>query len=224
VTYRLYLSTNTYALTVQALMEDMGLDHELVWVDIFQDTPDEDLLKVSPHSRVPALNADGTVLFETGAIALWLAEQHGDGDYLIPPGDPRRGIFLQWFHYLATTLQPDVMMQFHPESYAADDATQARLREAAFGRLDKVFRTLDDALADGPWFFGDTITVLDFLLGMQATWPEIYPETIHAYPNLTRHQQALLERPSVQRVFGIHRETMRGNGEELVLAMEPAGW
>ena len=124
MTYRLYLAPNTYALTAHALLEELGLDYELRWVGIFQETPDPELLKVSPHCRVPALQDGDTVIFETGAVALWLAERHGDGAYLVPPGDLGRARFLQWFHYLATTLQPDVMMQFHPEAYAGDDETQ----------------------------------------------------------------------------------------------------
>ncbi|MBT6203664.1 MAG: glutathione S-transferase family protein [Alphaproteobacteria bacterium] len=224
MTIRLYLGTNTYALTVQALLEELALPHELRWVKIFQETPDPDLLRVSPHSRVPALEDGDLVIFETGAVALYLAETYGKGALLIPPGDPDRPHFLQWFHFLATTLQPDVMMQFHPESYAADAATQERLRQAAFVRLDKVFHTLDAALADGPWFFGDKLSILDFLLGMQGTWPEIYPDTIDAYPNIARHQRAMLERPSVRRTLQIHQAKMRENGEDLILAIDPAGW
>lgn len=224
MTYRLYLYPNSYALTVHAVLEELGLDHELKWVGIFQDTPDPDLLRVSPHSRVPALEGDDLVLFETGAIALYLAEQHGDGTLLIPPGDPRRGLFLQWFHYLATTLQPDVMIQFHPETYFEDAATQKRFMAASMERLDKVHRTLDAALADGPWFFGETLTVLDFLLGMQNTWPENFPRSIEDYPNIARHQRALLELPSVRRVLDIHRAKVRERGDELVAAIEPEGW
>ncbi len=222
--YRLYLYPNSYALTVHAVLEELELEHELKWVGIFQDTPDPDLLKVSPHCRVPALEGDDIVLFETGAIALYLAERHGSGSLLIPSGDRRRGLFLQWFHYLATTLQPDVMIQFHPEVYFDDPGDRQRLKGASMTRLDKVHRTLDAALGNGPWFFGDTLTVLDFLLGMQATWPENYPDTIQAYPNIARHQRALLERPSVRRVLDIHRAKVRECGDELILAIDPEGW
>jgi glutathione S-transferase len=222
--YTLYLYPNSYALTVHAVLEELGLDHRLKWVGIFQDTPDPDLLKVSPHSRVPALEGEDVVLFETGAIALYLAEQHGDGALLIPPGDPRRGLFLQWFHYLATTVQPDVMIQFHPEIYFDDAATQKRFMAASMERLDKVHRTIDAALSNGPWFFGDTLTILDFLLGMQNTWPENFPRSIEDYPNIARHQRALLERPSVRRVLDIHRAEVAARGRKLVLAIEPEGW
>ena len=100
MTYQLYLASNTYALTVQALLQELDVAHELHWVEIFQKTPDPDLLAVSPHLRVPALKTDDMVMFETGAIALYLAEQHGDGTLLIPSGDAGRPRFLQWLHYL----------------------------------------------------------------------------------------------------------------------------
>jgi len=227
MTYRLYLYPNSYALTVHAVLEDLALPHELKWVGIFQDPPDPDLLKVSPHSRVPALEdtESGEVLFETGAIALWLAERHGDGRLTVSHDEPGRGRFLQWFHYLATTLQPDVMIQFHPETYFDDEATQQRFMAASMARLAKVHQTLDETLDDpawpGPWFMGERLTVLDFLLGMQATWPENYPGTIHDYPAIARHQRALLELPSVRRVLEIHRTEVASRGRTLELAIEP---
>ncbi len=92
-------------------------------------------------------------------------------------------------------------------------------------RLDKVHRTLDAALADGPWFFGDTLTVLDFLLGMQGHLAgELSGRSIEDYPNIARHQRALLERPSARRALDIHRAKVRERGDELVVAIEPEGW
>ncbi len=219
MTYQLYLAPNTYALTVQALLEELEVAHELHWVEIFQETPDPDLLAVSPHLRVPALKGNGMVMVETGAIALYLAERHGDGALLIPPCDPGRPLFLQWLHYFATTLQPDVLIQFHPEVYAEDRPTQARIMKASMRRLAGVFDVLNDALADGPYFFGERLTVLDFLFGMQATWPEIYPRPIESYPNLYRHQKAMLARPSVRRTLDIHIARKHDNGETMELAL-----
>ena len=219
MTYRLYLAPNTYALTVQALLEELAVPHELVWVGIFQEQPDPVLLKRSPHLRVPALESDDGVVVETGAIALYVAERHGDGAFLIPPGDPDRARFLQWLHYLASTLQPDVLIQFHPEFYADDAPTQARIMKASMARLEGVFDVLNEALDPGPYFFGDRLTVLDFLFGMQATWPEIYPRAIDTYPNLLRHQQTLLARPAVRRTLDIHAAKLREQGRTLELAL-----
>ena len=191
-------------MTVHCLMEELELDYDCRWVGIFTDKPDADFLKVSPHARVPALVTPDGPVFETGAIALYLAERHGGGDYQIPVGDADRGRFLQWYYYLGTTLQPDVMVQFHPEVYFADDETQERYKAASKLRLAKVLNTLSEAIGDGPFFFGERITVLDFLLALQAVWPEIYPGAMDEYPVIKKHVETMLARPAVEKIYNLH--------------------
>ena len=159
---------------------------------------------MSPHARVPALEHGDLRLCETGAIAFYLAETFPSVDLLIGAADPRRASFLQWWHYFASTLQPDVMVQFHPENYFADRESQQRFMSASIERLSKVLATLHSALTAGPYFFGEIRTVLDYLLAMQAVWPEIYPGSIDDYPNIRRLVDTITQRPAVQRVISLH--------------------
>ena len=204
--YTLFCAPDTYAMSAHAVLEETGADYETHWIEIFTDTPDPAFLAASPHCRTPALKGpDGTV-FETGAVCLYVAERHPDAGLVIAPGDPRRGVFLQWFHYLATTLQPEVIIQYHPEFYHPDAERQAALKAASMQRLDGVFRTLDEALSDGPYFFGEQPTIPDFVLGMQAIWDVIFPNgDITAYPNIARHRTTISARPAVQRMLAQHR-------------------
>ncbi len=202
--YRLYAAPNSYALVAHTVLEELGVAYELAWVKIFTDDPDPAFLAASPHARVPALVHESGSLYEAGAIALYLAERHPEAGLTIPVGDPDRGKFLQWLSYLASTLQPDVMLQFHPELYFADAEDQAELKRASMKRLRRVLEILDEALEPGPYFFAGHLTVCDFVLAMQATWPEIYPRSIDDYPNLKRLVQAVTERPAVRRVLAQH--------------------
>jgi glutathione S-transferase len=95
-------------------------------------------------------------------------------------------------------------IQFHPEIYAIDADDQAKLQQASMKRLGRVLEILDEALEPGPYFFADRLTVCDFVLGMQATWPEVYPRSIDDYPNLKRLVVKVTERPSVRRVLDQH--------------------
>ncbi len=217
--YRLFLSPNSYAMTVHALLEEMALPHDLRWVQLFQGRPDPDFVAASPHARVPALVGPEGPVFETGAIALYLAERH-DPSLLVPQRDPNRGRFLQWLHYLASTLQPDVMIQFHPEFYFDTDADRRRFMAASMTRLAKVLAVIDAALDPGPWFLGDRRTILDYLLGMQAIWPEIYPATIDGFPNIARALRTLVARPAVRRMVGIHQAKKREQGAIMPVAVE----
>jgi glutathione S-transferase len=155
---------------------------------------------------VPALADESGAICEAGAIALYLAERHPDAGLAIPVGDPRRGRFLQWLSYLSSSLQPDVIVQFHPAFYAADAEAQAKLRAASLKRLDRTLQTLDEALDPGPYFFADRLTVCDFVLVLQAIWPEIYPGSIDDYRNLKRLVERVTERPAVERVLALHHQ------------------
>jgi len=203
--YTLFCAPNSYAMGVHAVLEEIGADYDTRWVKLFSDTPDQNFLTASPHARVPALLGPDGTLFESGAIALYLAERHPDARLNVASDHPLRGQFLQWMHYLAATLQPDVMLQFHPEMYFSDQPNQVALKQASMHRLDKVLRVIDTALSPGPWFLGDTLSVIDFCFGMQAVWPEIYPGSISDYPNIERMVDRVLDRASVRKVISIHQ-------------------
>ena len=203
--YTLYCAPNTYAMCAHAVLEEVGADYAIHWVELFTDTPDPAFLAASPHCRTPALlGPDGTV-FETGAVALYIAERHPGAGLIIPPDDPRRGTFLQWIHYLASTLQPDVIIQYHPEFYHSGSELQDALKDASMQRLSRVFATLETALSEGPFLFGANPTVPDFILGTQTLWDVIFPGgDISRYPNIARHREALCQRSSVVNMLAQH--------------------
>jgi glutathione S-transferase len=193
-------------MSIHALLEDMGLPYEIRWVKIMVRDLDPDFQAASPHGRVPTLETPTGALFETGAIALWLAETHSQAELHVPEGDPDRGEFLQWLHYFASTLQPEVIIQFHPEFYFQDPETCDALKAASMLRLEKVVDTLEAALEPGPFFLGERRTILDYLFALQATWPEIYPTAIDDYPRIRRNVESLLARPAVKRIFDLNME------------------
>ena len=205
--YTLFCAPDTYAMGAHAILEEVGADYEVRWVDLFSDTPDPAFLAASPHCRTPALSGPEGTIFETGAVALYLAENYPDAGLVIAPDDPQRGAFLQWFHYLATTLQPEVLIQFHPEFYFPDEIDQGRLKTASMERLKTVFVTLDTALTPGPFLFGAQPTVPDFILALQTVWEVIFPEgDITPYPNIARQRDVLCALPAVQRMLTQHSD------------------
>lgn len=88
------------------LLTEMGLDFEVVEHSITDGSLRRpDFLAKSPAGRVPALEVDGRILFESGAITEYLCEtraQHGLGR---APGHPERADWLEWLHYAETMAQ-----------------------------------------------------------------------------------------------------------------------
>lgn len=82
--------------------QEAGLAHEVVQHSFFDKslrTPD--FLALSPAGRVPAVELDGQVMFESGAILEYLAETRAPALHR-PPGNADRITYLEWLHFAET--------------------------------------------------------------------------------------------------------------------------
>lgn len=222
--FELFAYPNTYAAGVHWMLHESGAHYRLINVrptveSIPPQQIDSHFTQASPHRRVPALRLpDGRSLCESGAIALYLADQLNDGQYAIAADDPRRPAYLQWLFYLSSTLQPDIMLQFHPEYYVDAPADQQRLKTAAMNRLQTIWPVLNDLYSDSSrpdscWLFHNQPTAVDFCLAPVLMWPQSFATSIAQYPALERLQQSIAARPAWQAVAAWHQRqtTLTGN-------------
>lgn len=218
--HELYAFPNSYALGVHLLLEESATPYRVINVrenGALEQTPDEedgtaaaDFRAVSPQQRVPALKLpDGSSMFESGAIALYLGDTLCEGKFSVAAGNPYRPEYLQWLFYLSSTLQPEVMLQFHPEYYFADQPRQVALQRASMERLAEVLGVLEARYSAGPWMFEDRPTTVDFALANVLVWPECFPLAAKPLPNLGKTLQTIKERPACQTILAWHQQEIR---------------
>lgn len=200
--YTLYTHRDSYGMTAELVLEEIGIDYEAVVFNVHDETQwPEGFTDANPNRRVPTLATEHGALYESAAILVHLAETHGGGRLMPPPGDPRRGRYWQWHFYLMSTFQPEVLIQFHPEKYfPGDPEGQRKLRRASRGWLQKIWRVLDDAIGRGPYLLGELYTTCDISFAMQALWRENQPPDLSCFPNARRCLKTVLERPAARRV------------------------
>lgn len=211
--YQFYCTPDTYAMGIHILLEELAVDYELIEVKLGQyveNSPNSTdfppgFLQASPHARVPALSHEHGAICESGAIALYLADTHADKGFSITPDHPQRAEYLQWLFYLSSTLQPEVMLQFHPEAYFTDTERQEQLQAASLRNLAGIMTILDTAYEDRTWLFAERPTAVDYCLSTPLLWPECVPGGLQTYPNLQRMLDALAERSAFQRVMPWHQ-------------------
>ena len=76
---RLHSVAGSRSFRVLWLLYEMGLEPELISYDLAKgDLRDPEFLALSPAGRVPVLEIDGQVLFESGAIIEYLCETRPD--------------------------------------------------------------------------------------------------------------------------------------------------
>ena len=82
------------------LCEELGLNYSLSSLAMFTaEMKTKDYLKIHPLGKVPAIDDDGFILWETGAIFEYLVDKYSDGQ-LIPPRSTEAGaLAAQWIGY-----------------------------------------------------------------------------------------------------------------------------
>ena len=184
---RLYYMPRTRSSRVLWLLAEIGAPYDLTKL-----TPEErrsaDHLARHPLGRVPALELDdGTVMFESAAICLQLADLHPDAGLIPPLGSAERALVYQWALFAMTELEAPLYRWIHEAvGDSADPSARKRFAQAA--------AALETALNDHDWLVGDRFTVADVLcasvLGsahsreLLETWPglQAYVERAEARP------------------------------------------
>ena len=81
---------------------EAGLPHQVIPHAFFDKSlRKKDFLALSPAGRVPAVELDGQVMFESGAILDYLAETRAP-QFWRAPGHPDRARYLEWLHFAET--------------------------------------------------------------------------------------------------------------------------
>jgi glutathione S-transferase len=147
---------------------ELGIPHELIdagGAHGVTDTPD--YLAMNPNGRVPTIDDDGFVLWESNAIVRYLSARHGAG--ALCPDDPRRRADAdRWMDWQSATMgavmRPLIITMFRT---APDDRDTEATRRQIDG-AGRLWTMLDGHLADHDFVGGGAFTMADIPLGAYA--------------------------------------------------------
>ncbi len=199
MSYALYYYPGNASLLVHILLREIGAPVELRLVDRAvgaQHAPD--YLRLNPNGRIPVLIDGETVLFETAAIALHLADRHPEAALAPPPGTIARGQFYKWMVHLTNTPQAEYRAWFYPHEHVADPAAAPAVKAAAGQRLEAMFDRIAAQLGARDWLLEEGYSAADPFLFMLVRWGRAMPRPPRAIPTLAAHAARVLARPAVQ--------------------------
>ena len=193
---------------VALLLEELGLPYEALPVDTRKGEQHSPAFKaVNPNAKVPAIEDDGVVVFDSNAILLWLADKHGRF-VARDPASAERAQTLTWLMFIASGIGPYSGQAVHFRTAAPEP------REYALNRYDfeahRHWQILDERLADRAWLVGPDYGIVDmafwgwarlvpFVLGLEpaAAWTR--------YPNVKRLLDTINARPAAARVEALRQ-------------------
>lgn len=182
--------------------EELGLAYERVDAGRqfgVVDTPEYRAL--NPNGRIPTLEEDGFVLWESHAIVRYLAATHGAGS--LWPTDPRtRADADRWMDW-ANTLHAALRTVFVGLVRTPPEARDAAAIEASRAETGELLAIPEAALAGRPYVAGDTLTMGDIPLGCHVQLWMRLPIERPPLPHLEAWFARLTERPAFQRVVDL---------------------
>ena len=183
------------------MLEELGRPYESVPVSFAGDVQKPDYKKLNPNARIPTLvDDDGTVIWESMAINLYLAEKY-DGGFR-PKDAAERGHLLQWSFWGMTEIEPGLIETFRHRAMLPEAQRDASLADAGEAQLQRPLAVLDAELGRRPWLLGERFTAADLnvaaVLGL-ATMARI---DLAKFPNVERWLAACYARPAAKKVFG----------------------
>lgn len=161
---RLYFAAGTRATRIAFLLEELGVPWQKVTLDLSKrEHKTAEYLALNPNGVVPTLQDGDTVLFESVAIALHLADRHADKGLAPPLDSPLRGRYLSWMVWSMTTLEPPIGEVYVERLKPAEQQSAATIA-AALERFRAAASVLEGELA-GPYLVGDSFSAADVLVG-----------------------------------------------------------
>ena len=197
---RLYYVAKTRASRPRWVLEELGIPYELVRLDPAKgETRTPEHLARHPLGHVPVLDDGGTLLFESAATCLYLAERFPEKGLVPPPGTPERGQLYQWLFFAMTELEPP-LTAMAAERRKPEEQRDAAAITTASAKFTQAIRAIEPALRQGPWLAGASFSVADVVCGSVLLWAramKVYSDL----PAVDAYLARLKERPGWQRAM-----------------------
>ncbi|OZB58701.1 MAG: glutathione S-transferase [Lysobacterales bacterium 14-68-21] len=205
---QLYSLATPNGVKVSIMLEETGLPYEAHRVDIMKNESQlPEFLALNPNGKIPAiLDPDGPggaplVLFESGAILLYLAEKTGR---FLPADPARRWETIQWVFFQMAAIGPMFGQVGFFHKFAGREYEDKRPLERYVAESQRLLGVIDGRLDDRTWLMGDDYTVADIatagwvrnLIGFYEARELVQ---FHRYGHVAAWLDRVLARPAVQR-------------------------
>jgi glutathione S-transferase len=147
------------------LLEELGQPYEIKLIDVRAgagQTPE--YLAINPMGKVPAIKDGDDIVWESGAICLYLADKYPAARLAPAIGDPLRAPLLRWLFFGPSIDTVLVEKMFNRTPFPG--------QSAGYGDFERVIdRVLKNGLAAArPWLLGERFSVADISIGAGIPW------------------------------------------------------
>ena len=199
---RLHTAQTPNGRKVSIALEELGVPYEVRRVHLDREEQlTEEFLALNPNHKIPVLEDDDLVIWESGAILLHLAERYGK----LLPSDPRGRIAaIQYAFFQTGGIGPN-LGRLAPQLRRPEEERNQEMIEIFRGEVGRLLGVLDRILADDrPYLAGE------YSIGDIMHYPWLHPVLALQVPELMQRPrlvawlERMAKRPAVERGMAIH--------------------
>ncbi|AMK20753.1 MULTISPECIES: glutathione S-transferase family protein [Sphingobium] len=201
---KLHTWTTPNGRKVSIALEELGLEYEVVPVDLSKDEQlSPAFLQLNPNNKIPVIeDSQGPggrplVLFESGAILIYLAEKTGK---LLPASAQDRYLALQWLMFQMGGVGPMFGQTHHFRRFASGEAYPLKRFSNETHRL---YRVLEGQLRTHRYLAGSEYGIADIAIYPWVDRFELHDISWDSLPSVKRWFDEVGARPAVQRGMSI---------------------
>jgi GST-like protein len=199
---KFYFNGSPNPTKVALLLEEAGIPFEPVPVDTrMGDQFKPEFLAINPNGKVPAIDDDGVIVFDSNAILLYLAEKTGR---FLPVNTPKsRAELLSWLMFIASGVGPFFGQAVHFKHFAPEKVDYANNRYQY--EAQRHLTILEERLSSRRYMLGDTYTIVDMSVwGWARLAPFMAGESVFAkFPNVKRLTDEISARPAAAKAVAL---------------------
>jgi len=192
---KLYGAPPTRALRVIWLLNELGLEYEMLPVDILKgETRKQDFRALNPAAKVPVLVDGSLVLTESAAIQLYLADKNPQAGF-IPDAVEDRAQMYRWIFFLVTEIeQPLWRIARHTVIYPEEKRLPQDI-DLARQEGKEMVAVLERHMEKREFMVADRLSVADFNAAYTLDWAN-EEKMLDGAPRLRDYLKSMYARPT----------------------------
>lgn len=153
----------------------------------------DELRKVHPQAKIPAVLIDGEPLFESAAICTYLCDLHPDKGLVAASGTRERALHDQWVSFSLAEIEGYIWSNAKHTGFYPEEKRIAAVVATNNEEIRNGTNVLNDLLAKQDYILGDRFTVADIIIGWTINWARRMGQ-LDGLDHLKAYNARLLER------------------------------
>lgn len=201
---RLYTAETPNGRKARIALDELGLAYESRPVDLGAGAQRESwFVALCPNGKIPVLQDGERVVWESGAILLYLAEHHDPDHRILPAEHSLRWQAIQLAFFQAAGLGPN-LGRLSDQLQTPDDRRNPEMVATFTKEVDRILGVLDLILADGRRFLAQEYSIADIMHypWLQPVLALRAPQLVDR-PRVVAWLERIASRPAVEGVYGV---------------------